>query len=72
MRAFVSRLAAGTRFKIFAPAVFQGGSSYSHLNEATFPAGNVNSLMTPAIGRGETILNPGPATLAIFKQMGWS
>ena len=66
------RLNSGVRYKIFAPAVFQPGSSYSHLNEATFPAGNVNSLMTPSISRGETILNPGPATLAIFKQMGWN
>ena len=41
------RLNSGTRFKIFAPARFLPGTSYSHLNEATFPKGNPNSLMTP-------------------------
>jgi hypothetical protein len=34
------------RAKLFAPAVFQPGSSYSHLNEATYLRGNPNSLMS--------------------------
>jgi hypothetical protein len=61
----------GLRAKLYAPATFQPGSSYSHLDEATFPAGNPNSLMTPQIGRAETIRNPGPITLAIFRSIGW-
>jgi hypothetical protein len=59
------------RAKIYAPSSFQPGSSYSHLDEATYLKGNVNSLMTPQLGQGETIRNPGPITLAIFKTFGW-
>jgi hypothetical protein len=59
------------RAKLYAPAVFQSGSSYSHLDEATYARGNPNSLMTPQLGLGETIRNPGAITLAIFRTMGW-
>lgn len=57
--------------RLFAPNPFQPGSSYSHFNEATYPRGNVNSLMTPALGQAETIRSPGPLTLAVFKTLGW-
>jgi hypothetical protein len=59
------------RAKLFAPAVFQPGSSYSHLNEATYLRGNPNSLMTPQLGQGETIRSPGAIALAIFRTSGW-
>jgi hypothetical protein len=59
------------RARLYAPAVFQSGSSYSHLNEATYPRGNPHSLMTPHLGQGETIRNPGAITLAIFRSSGW-
>ena len=36
--------------QLYAPATWQGGSSYSHLDETVYGAGNPNSLMTPAIG----------------------
>ena len=36
------------------------GSSYSHFDESTFPAGNPNSLMTPQIASREAIHDPGP------------
>jgi hypothetical protein len=62
---------ANARAKIYAPSIFQPGSSYSHLDETTFPRGNLNSLMTPQLGQGETIRNPGPITLAVFKSFGW-
>ena len=39
----------GKRARLYAPNPFQGGSSYSHLNEATYPAGNPHSLMTPQL-----------------------
>ena len=57
--------------KLYAPNPWQYGSSYSHLDEATYGAGNPNSLMTPAIGPGESIHDPGPITLGIFDDMGW-
>lgn len=59
------------RARIYAPSVFRSGSSYSHLDEATYARGNPNSLMTPILGQGETIRSPGPITLAIFGTLGW-
>ncbi len=47
-----------TRPQIWAPSPFSGGSSYSHWDENIFSSGNINSLMTPQIGRGEANHNP--------------
>ena len=57
--------------KMFAPSTFSSGSSYSHLNESSFPAGTAHSLMTPQIGSGEVIHSLGGITKGIFKDMGW-
>jgi hypothetical protein len=62
----------GSRPKLYAPATWQGGSSYSHLDEGTYSEGNANSLMTPSINRGESIHDPGPITRGMFQDMGWS
>ena len=62
---------SGTAPRLYAPATWQSGSSYSHLDEATFPAGDPNSLMTPAIGPNEVIHAPGLVTLGIFADTGW-
>mgnify|MGYP005725908777 CR=1 FL=1 len=61
----------GTPAKLFAPNPWEEGSSFSHLNESTYPAGNINALLTPSIGTSETIHNPGPVMLAMFEDMGW-
>ncbi len=57
--------------KLFAPSTFLQGSSYSHLDEATYPAGSPSSLMTPGIGMAEAQHNPGPIALEIFTDTGW-
>jgi len=44
----------------------------AHLDENTYPRGNPNSLMTPAIAPGENIATAGPIVLAVFKDLGWS
>ncbi|MEP6625047.1 MAG: Calx-beta domain-containing protein, partial [Acidimicrobiia bacterium] len=62
----------GTAPRLFAPSTWQPGSSYSHLDDATYPAGNPNSLMTPSIGANEVIHSPGPVTLGIFADTGWN
>lgn len=67
----VRRANGGLRARIYAPSVFRPGSSYSHLDEATYLRGNRNSLMTPQLGQSETIRDPGPITLAIFRTLGW-
>jgi hypothetical protein len=62
----------GASPKLYAPASWESGSSYSHLDEATYPAGNANSLMTPQLGSAEAIHNPGPITLGMFRDHGWT
>jgi hypothetical protein len=62
---------AGSPPKLYAPITFEPGSSYSHLNEATFTAGSSSSLMTPQIGRGESIHAPGPIALGLLSDIGW-
>ncbi|MFM6308823.1 MAG: Calx-beta domain-containing protein, partial [Dolichospermum sp.] len=59
----------GNRVKLYAPSTWSGGSSYSHLDEVF--NNTPNALMTYSIGSGESILNPGPVTLGLFKDMGW-
>lgn len=61
----------GVRARLYAPSVFDDGSSYSHLDEATFRRGNRNALMTPFLGAAETVRRPGPVTLAILDTLGW-
>ncbi|WP_394749797.1 T9SS type A sorting domain-containing protein [Spongiimicrobium salis] len=61
----------GVNPRIFAPTTFAGGSSLAHWDEATFPAGDVNSLMTPAIGQSESNFNIGDITRGHFRDMGW-
>lgn len=62
----------GVKPSTYAPATFNLGSSYSHWDEATYPAGNANSLMTPFIANGEAIHDPGVVTLGFMEDMGWS
>jgi hypothetical protein len=59
------------RVRIYAPAAYSAGSSIAHLNEVTYPAGSVNSLMTPTLSSAERILDAGPIFKAILKDMGW-
>jgi Ca2+-binding RTX toxin-like protein len=59
----------GNRVKLYAPSTWSGGSSYAHLDEVF--NNTPNALMTYSIGSGESILNPGPVTLGLFKDMGW-
>ena len=61
----------GTRPKLYAPNPWNWGSSYSHLDEATYPAGDPNSLMTPYIGSAESIHDPGDIMRGMFADMGW-
>lgn len=62
----------GIKPSTYAPAIYRRGSSYSHWDEGTYPPGHPNSLMTPSIGLGEAIHNPGLVTLGFMEDMGWS
>jgi hypothetical protein len=67
----VAGAASAGRAKLYAPAEYQPGSSYSHLDENTYRQGNPNSLMTPQLNDGETIRVPGVITKAVFTTIGW-
>jgi len=58
--------------RLYAPAAFQDGSSYSHLDEGTYLRGNPNALMTPALSSGEAVHDPGPIALGMLSDMGWA
>ncbi len=60
----------GTPPKLYAPTTYNGGSSISHWNDATYDR-TVNALMTHAVSGGESIFHPGPNTLSLFADMGW-
>ena len=61
----------GVRPKLYTPPTFTLGSSYNHLDDAAFPAGDLNSLMTPTLGTAEVIQTPGGILNGMFADMGW-
>ncbi len=61
----------GLSARLYTPGTWSPGSSYSHLDENTYPAGNPNSLMTYAIAQAEAIHDPGPVTLGVLGDSGW-
>ena len=62
----------GTRPRLYAPNAFDPGSSIYHLNDFSYPGGDENSLMTHAFAKGEAIHDPGPLTLGIMEDIGWT
>jgi hypothetical protein len=60
-----------SKVKLYAPSVFDKGSSISHLDEATYQKNDPKSLMTPYIDLGEAIHNPGDFTFSILGDLGW-
>ncbi|MEQ9236598.1 CARDB domain-containing protein, partial [Coleofasciculus sp. E2-BRE-01] len=61
----------GTNPKLYAPSIWDSGSSYAHLDGATYGSGSSNALMTPSIAPGEAHHDPGAVTLGIFEDLGW-
>lgn len=62
----------GAMPRMYAPSTFALGSSLLHLNESTYPAGNINELMTPFSGTANAVHNPGPIVMGILMDIGWS
>jgi hypothetical protein len=62
----------GSGARIHAPATFALGSSCVHFNEATYPPGNANELMTPFSAAGDANHWPGPLCLAVMQDIGWT
>lgn len=57
--------------RLFAPADYRRDVSIKHLDEATFPAGDPDSLMTPMLGLREANHHPGSIALAMLADLGW-
>lgn len=68
---FYTKLISGTMPRLYAPTVWNDGSSIYHLDETTYKRDTANWLMTPFSGMGEAVHDPGPAALAIMYEMGW-
>ncbi len=68
---FAVEALGGVLPELFAPNPFQGGSSIAHWDEATFPAGDPNSLMSPQVGTAESNFDIGDITRGHFRDMGW-
>lgn len=62
----------GVKPRMYAPSTFALGSSLLHLNESTYPAGNINELMTPFAGASNAVHDPGPIVMGILQDIGWS
>lgn len=56
---------------LFAPSPWAAGSSIAHLSDTMYPRGDVNSLMTPSVGAGEVIHDPGPVARGMLADLGW-
>lgn len=59
----------GVPAELYAPAIWNEGSSISHLAEI-FNNTN-NALMTYSAGTGEVLHNPGPITMGMLAEIGW-
>lgn len=62
----------GLRPKLYAPHAWEHLSSVLHLDEATYPAGDPNSLMTPFFSTAEANHDPGPIALGMLRDLGWT
>ncbi len=69
----------GTRPLLFSPGPsspypdqsWEEGSSFSHLDEDTYPASSGDALMTPALHSDEIEHTVDPIVLGMFQDMGW-
>ncbi len=64
-------IGGGQLHELYAPRSFYNGSSYSHFDEAEYRNGDPGSLMTPALGAGETERVIDAPTLGVLVQSGW-
>jgi len=61
---------AGMPAPIYAPLTWNSGSSYSHLDDATF-VNTENALMRPRIDQASAIHTPGPVFCGMLSDSGW-
>jgi hypothetical protein len=54
---------------MYTPAIYEPGSSVSHLDEATYSKSGIDAVMTPNLDAGEVFHQPGPLLLAMMEDM---
>ena len=59
----------GIKPLLYTPSTYEGGSSVSHLDEATFANSSRDSVMTPNLKFGEVFHLPGPLLIAMFEDL---
>jgi hypothetical protein len=59
----------GIKPLLFTPSPYEGGSSLSHLDEATFANSARDAVMTPNLKFGEVFHLPGPLLIAMFEDL---
>ena len=59
----------GIKPPLYAPSTYEGGSSISHLDEATFANSPRDAVMTPNLKYGEVFHLPGPLLIAMFEDL---
>ena len=59
----------GIKPSLYAPSIYEPGSSISHLDERTFSQSGANSVMTPNLDSGEVFHLPGSLLLAMIDDM---
>jgi hypothetical protein len=59
----------GLKPLLYSPAVYEDGSSVSHLDEKTFSNSGLDAVMTPELDAGEIFHDPGPLLLAMMEDM---
>ncbi len=64
-------IGGGLLHELYAPSQFYNGSSFAHFDEAAYRNGDPGSLMTPALGSGETERVIDAPTLGVLIQSGW-
>lgn len=60
----------GAPVRLYSPFPWQGGSSYSHLDQDTF-GDTDNALMRPRLDRQFAMHTPGPVMCGMLSDMGW-
>ncbi len=60
---------AGVKPVLYTPAVYEDGSSVSHLDEKTYSSSSLDSVMTPNLEAGEVFQGPGPLLIAMMQDI---
>ena len=64
--------AGGGKVRLYAPFDFFAGTSYGHLDEASYAGEHPNGLMTPFIEPGESISDVGQIAMGMLADMGYA